>query len=117
MSDIATREDIILLVDAFYAKVRSDDLLAPKFSHLDWPKHLPIMYNFWGSMLLGDQSYQGNPFQKHIPLSLEPRHFDRWLKLFAQTLDENFTGNKADEARSRAQSIAGVWQLKLDRSL
>lgn len=28
---------------------------------------LPIMYNFWSSMLLGDQSYRGHPFKKHHP--------------------------------------------------
>jgi len=113
MKDITAREDIVLLVNSFYSKVKKDELLAPKFQHLDWPKHLPIMYNFWSSMLLGDQSYQGNPFQKHVALSIGVAHFDRWLKLFNQTVDENFAGPKAEETKSRAQSIAGVWQYKL----
>ena len=113
MTEIQTRSDIILLVDRFYEKVKQDQLLAPVFAHLDWPKHLPIMYNFWSSMLLGDQSYQGNPFQKHIGLPIKSQHFDRWLKLFTETVDLNFTGTKADEAKSRAQSIAGIFQHKL----
>ena len=113
MKDIASREDIVRLVDSFYEKVKADELLAPKFQHLDWPKHLPVMYNFWSSMLLGDQSYQGNPFQKHISLSLQATLFDRWLNLFTQTIDEHFIGTKAEETKSRAQSIAGVWQHKL----
>ncbi|MGC1244127.1 MAG: group III truncated hemoglobin, partial [Chryseosolibacter sp.] len=58
--DIINREDIKLLVDSFYEKVQADALLAPVFNHVDWPHHLPIMYNFWSSMLLGDQSYRGN---------------------------------------------------------
>ncbi len=113
MKDIKDRKDIELLVNSFYSKVKNDESLAPKFQHLDWPKHLPIMYNFWSSMLLGDQSYQGNPFQKHLALSIGAHHFDRWLKLFHQTVDENFAGSKAEETKSRAQSIAGVWQYKL----
>jgi len=113
MTEIQTRSDIILLVDRFYEKVKQDQLLAPVFAHLDWPKHLPIMYNFWSSMLLGDQSYQGNPFQKHIGLPIKSQHFDRWLKLFTETVDLNFIGTKADEAKSRAQSIAGIFQHKL----
>lgn len=113
MKDLAHREDIVLLVNSFYSKVKQDELLAPQFQHLDWPKHLPIMHNFWSSMLLGEQSYQGNPFQKHLALSLDATHFDRWLKLFNQTVDENFAGSKAEETKSRAQSIAGVWQYKL----
>jgi hemoglobin len=71
------------------------------------------MYNFWSSMLLGDQSYQGNPFQKHIGLPIRAEHFDTWLKLFTETVDENFSGAKADETKSRAQSIAGVWKFKM----
>ena len=113
MKDITDREDIVLLVDSFYEKVKSDELLAPKFQHLDWPKHLPIMYNFWSSMLLGHQTYQGNPFQKHTALTINSSHFNRWLKLFTQTVDECFIGTKAEETKSRAQSIAGVWQHKM----
>jgi hemoglobin len=112
-TDIETRNDIELLVKSFYERVMQDELLAPKFSHVDWPKHLPIMYNFWSSMLLGDQSYQGNPFQKHISLSIDASHFDRWMNLFTQTVDNHFTGMRAEEIKSRAQSIAGVWQHKM----
>lgn len=113
IKDITSRDDIKVLVDSFYQKVNSDELLAPIFSHVDWPKHLPIMYNFWSSMLLGDQSYMGNPFQKHVHLAIDAAHFNTWFELFTQTVDEHFAGPKADEAKSRAQSIAGVWQHKL----
>jgi len=113
MNDISNGEDIVLLVNSFYSKVKDDELLAPKFRHLDWEKHLPTMYNFWSSMLLGDQRYQGNPFEKHLSLSIDSSHFDRWLKLFTQTVDEHFAGTKAVETKSRAQSIAGVWQHKM----
>jgi hemoglobin len=111
--DIESRTDIELLVDRFYNKVNQDILLAPVFSHVNWPHHLPIMYNFWSSMLLGDQSYQGNPFQKHIHLAIDSSHFNQWLALFTETVDENFAGFKADEVKSRAQSIAGVFQHKM----
>ncbi len=111
--DIESRADIELLVNQFYNKVNQDALLAPIFSHVDWPHHLPIMYNFWSAMLLGDQSYQGNPFQKHIGLTIQTDHFDRWLQLFTETVDENFSGFKADETKSRAQSIASVWKFKM----
>ena len=113
MKDITSREDIILLVNSFYEKVNQDDLLKPIFSHVDWPAHLPTMYNFWSSMVLGDQSYQGNPFQKHVHLAIDSSHFNRWLELFTQTVNENFAGFKAEEVKSRAQNIAGVFQHKM----
>lgn len=112
-NDISHREDIQLLVDSFYTKVQADELLGPVFSHVDWPHHLPIMYNFWSSMLLGDQSYRGNPFQKHMPLPIQPKHFDRWLELFKETVNEHFSGEKADEVMSRAEAIAGIFQLRM----
>ncbi len=113
MTDIIDRKDIEVLVNSFYDKVKSDDLLLAAFSQVNWPHHLPIMYNFWYSMLFGDQSYQGNPFQKHVHLAIDSSHFNRWLELFIQTVDEHFAGFKADEVKTRAQNIAGVFQHKM----
>lgn len=112
-NDISNRQDIQTLVNNFYEKVQADELLAPVFSHVNWPHHLPIMYDFWSSMLLGDQSYRGNPFQKHLSLPIQPRHFERWLELFRQTVKENFSGEKADEVVLRAESIAGIFQHRM----
>ena len=112
-NDINTRTDIEKLVNDFYGKVQNDQLLGPVFSHVDWAHHLPVMYDFWSSILLGDQSYRGNPLQKHLPLPIEGKHFDRWLKLFKETVNENFAGEKAEEVKMRAESIAGIFQLKL----
>jgi hemoglobin len=111
--DITTREDIQLLVDKFYDKVKADGLLGPVFAHVNWPVHLPVMYDFWSSMLLGDQTYTGNPLQKHLPLAIRPEHFNQWLSYFKETVNENFAGQKADEAMSRADSIAGIFQFKM----
>lgn len=106
------------LVDSFYEKVNRDPLLSPifnDFARVDWEKHLPVMYGFWNAMLFGEVGYKGNPFMKHIPLPIEKAHFDRWIQLFEETIDERFTGEKAEEARKRAQSIAGIFQHKLAR--
>lgn len=111
--EINSRSDIELLVNRFYEQVKQDPLLAPVFSHLDWQHHLPIMYNFWSSMMFGEQSYRGNPFEKHINLPIGKEHFDQWLKLFKETVDLNFTGSNADEIKVRAQNIAGVFQHKM----
>ena len=113
MQDIGTREDVKTLVNRFYDKVKNDALLGPVFSHVDWPHHLPVMYDFWSSMLLGDQTYRGNPLQKHLPLQIDKSHFSQWLTLFKKTVDENFAGEKAEEVKMRAQSIAGIFQLKM----
>jgi len=111
--DVDTRTNVELLVNTFYDKVNKDPLLAPVFAHVDWPEHLPGMYKFWSSMLLGEQSYQGNPFQKHMNLKIGTQHFSRWVELFLETVDEHFTGEKAIEVKERAQHIANVFQYKM----
>ena len=114
--DIISRNDVIVLVDSFYEKVKSDALLGPVFSHVNWPNHLPVMYNFWSSMLLGEMTYKGNPLQSHLDLPIEGKHFSQWLTLFEETLDEHFAGEKAEETRMRARAIAGVFQHKMGLS-
>jgi hemoglobin len=113
--DIQSPTDIRLLVDSFYSKAREDELLAPIFDHAisDWDHHLPTMYQFWERLLLGSTEYNGNPFSKHINLSLENFHFTTWLEIFNQTLDENFSGEKTEETKRLARNIAVSFQLRM----
>jgi hemoglobin len=78
------------LVHAFYAKVRTDDLLAPVFDERvkDWEPHLQRMCAFWSSVALMTGRYHGTPMAKHVPLPVDAEHFDRWLALFVQTAGE-----------------------------
>lgn len=112
-TDIKTRKDIELLVNAFYEKVRTNSVLAYIFddvAKIDWETHLPKMYSFWASILLGEHSFSGNPMQKHIALSklteMTDKEFAEWLHLFIETVDELFLGEKANEAKLRAGNIA-----------
>lgn len=118
MKDIENITDIETFVDAFYDKVRSDDLLSPVFASkipdAAWPVHLQKLYAFWNAILFAQTGFQGNPMQKHLSLPIEKAHFTRWLRLFAQTIDENFTGAKADEAKKRASAIAGIMNFKIE---
>jgi hemoglobin len=113
MNDIATREDVIFLVNSFYEKVKQDSLLAPAFAHVDWHHHLPIMYNFWSSILLGDMSYNGSPLAKHMSLPITQEHFTQWLTLFMENVDSKFAGPVAEETKSRARTIANLFQFKM----
>ncbi|MCM4167270.1 Group 3 truncated hemoglobin ctb [Arenibacter antarcticus] len=108
--------DIQLLVDAFYYKVRKDSMLAPLFNEVikdNWEGHLKKMCTFWGTVLLGTSSYYGNPFMPHVNLAVEKDHFERWVFLFDQTLNENFEGEKAEEAQWRANKMAEMFHLKI----
>jgi hemoglobin len=114
---IETRADIEILVNNFYTKVKQDSLIGPIFNDVakvNWDEHLPKLYDFWSDLLLGEDSYRGRPFPPHVPLGLEPSHFERWLFLFCQTVDEHFVGLKANEAKSRALRIARNFMINLN---
>lgn len=116
LKDITTPDDIKHLVDTFYAKVREDALLSPVFAlriGAHWGPHLEIMYKFWNMAIFGMRDYTGHPFSKHITLPLEGEHFERWLHLFYETLDDNFQGQTADDTRRKAGGIAQTFQAKL----
>ncbi len=114
-------EAVKFLVDSFYEKVQADSFIGPVFTdvaQVDWSKHLPKMYAFWESIILGNNAYSGNPFQPHLAVNqkstLTVDHFERWLQLFTETLAENFTGDTAEQVRQRATQIAMVWNHKLE---
>ncbi len=114
--EILNIDDIKNLVDNFYAKIRQDELLAGIFNNViqdNWPKHLEKMYSFWQTVLLDEHTYYGAPFMPHLNLPVNKKHFDRWLILFYETLDELFEGKKAEEAKWRANKMAQMFQLKI----
>lgn len=118
-ADIISKEDVKLLVDKFYEKVNKHALLSPVFNqvaHVNWEEHLPKMYAFWTGILLDTSEYRGQPFDKHAQHAehITGDHFAVWLKLFHETIDEYFEGEKAKLAKMRADSIAAIFQYKLD---
>ncbi|RYG16028.1 MAG: group III truncated hemoglobin, partial [Chitinophagaceae bacterium] len=116
-SDIINLEDVKLLVDDFYGRVRDNELLSPIFNGVigeRWPVHLEKMYGFWQTLLLDVQAYSGSPFLKHAKLPIEKEHFDTWMRLFTETIDSHFTGAKAEEAKWRAAKMSEMFQYKLD---
>lgn len=116
MKTIESQDDIIVLVDTFYQKVNKDELLSPifnKIAKVHWDSHMPTMYAFWGSILLDTGTYSGRPFPKHLSLLIKQEHFDKWLLLFHTNIDEQFSRDLAEEAKTRASTIAQIFISKI----
>lgn len=120
-ANLATHDDVVRLVNAFYDRVRVDDLLGPIFNDIarvDWDAHLPKMYAFWSSVLFGTAGFRGNPLAVHRALAqrapLTAVEFDRWVMLFHATVDELFSGHVADDAKVRAIRIAATMQYHIE---
>lgn len=115
--DITELDDIKLLVDTFYQQVREDELLSPIFNGIikdRWPEHLEKMYRFWQTVLLQEHTYFGSPFPPHAKLPVAQLHFDTWLKLWRSTVDANFEGEKAEEAKWRGDKMALMFLSKIE---
>jgi hemoglobin len=120
MSDIESRLDIEELVNEFYRRIREDDIVGVIFNNIveiNWEKHLPIMCDFWDNVLFYSGKYTGNPMDLHKNLhSIRPidsKHFSRWVQLFTETVDDLYTGEKAELAKQRAKSISSIIQEKI----
>ncbi len=120
MKDIETREDLEMMLTAFYRKVFEDTLISHFFVALDLGHHLPLITDFWESVLLNAKGYKRNVMEIHLNINkkspLEKQHLDRWIHLFTNTVDEFFEGPKAMLAKQRAQSIATMMQVKISQS-
>ncbi|SKB78297.1 group III truncated hemoglobin [Sphingopyxis flava] len=112
------------MVDRFYASVREDAMLGPIFDERidDWPKHLGQMNRFWQTILLSAGNFTGNPMMKHLAIpTIGQEHFQQWLRLFYQTLDDIAATPEAvrhvgAKARMIAESLlTGIW-VHRDRS-
>ncbi|HNE50285.1 MAG TPA: group III truncated hemoglobin [Chitinophagales bacterium] len=114
--DIETLDDVKLLVDTFYGKIREDDLLKDVFNNViqnRWPEHLEKMYRFWQTVLFDEHTYFGSPFVPHAKLPVEAEHFERWIQLFFGTVDNLFVGKKADRAKWQGERMAEMFLMKI----
>jgi hemoglobin len=117
LKDIETREDIYLLVDTFYGRIREDQLLGPIFNHHieqdEWPEHLEKLTGFWAANLLGIPiKKKVNPVLKHhlvdknLNYNVQQGHFERWLHIWFGTLNDLYKGEIADFAKRKAKNMA-----------
>lgn len=116
-TDIKGRSELEVLISGFYEKVKKDDLIGHFFAHVNWDRHLPIMYDFWENSIFFNGVYTGNPIKSHQALHqrspLNHDHFMRWQKLFVDTVNELYEGEKAELAKQRALSISTVMEIKI----
>jgi len=119
--DIESRADLERLLEVFYKKVFKDDLISHFFIEvvpLNLETHIPVIADFWESVLLDGRGYRKNVMEIHLNISekskINKEHLDCWVKIFSETVDELFEGTKASLAKQRATSIATMMNLKID---
>ena len=119
--DIETREELEAFLWGFYKKAFADELIGRFFIEvvpLDLETHVPIIANFWESVVFNKPSYRRNVMEVHQHIhhlsKIKKEHLDRWVKIFTETLDERFEGLKTELMKQRARSIATLMDIKLN---
>ncbi|MEM1219646.1 MAG: group III truncated hemoglobin [Bacteroidota bacterium] len=120
MKDISNRQDIEFLVSTFYEQLLLDELMHPFFEELDLDHHLPVICDFWESILLGNIVYRSNAMEKHLQLNesrpIRKEHFISWIDHWQKTVDTHFRGSTAKEAKRRAGMVAKLMEYKINQS-
>lgn len=111
--DICNKEDIELMTRTFYESLLKNESIKPVFDNLNFEAHIPHIVNFWAFVLLDEEGYNTNVFDKHVNLPIKEEHFEIWLTHFEKTINDLFEGEKAEVAKLRAQTIAYTFKAKL----
>lgn len=122
-TDISNREDIDLFIRAFYEKVVKDETIGIIFTDIvkmNWEKHIPLITDFWETILLDNPVYKNNAMEAHYHLNsifpLQKKHFETWLMLFNITIDNMYVGPITELAKKRANGIAAVMEFKMNNT-
>ncbi|GED99086.1 group III truncated hemoglobin [Gordonia crocea] len=113
MTDLADRSAVAALLDDFYRRAFADELLGPVFvdiAHMDLAEHIPAITDFWCKTVLREGTYRRNVLVPHRELQeraqMGAAHFQRWLQIWQQTVDDRHSGPNADLAKLQAARIA-----------
>ena len=121
---IDSREDVSILVHAFYAKIRKDTEIGHFFNEVieDWNEHLEKLTNFWEMNLFGTRTFTGNPIEAHIRVDeksecvISTHEFGIWLNHWFATIDELFVGENADILKRRARKMSTMLFMNMFQS-
>jgi hemoglobin len=121
MKDIQDKDDLVVLVNTFYDRVKHDELLGPIFNTIigeDWSRHLPVMYSFWNTVLFGAADYKGQAIGPHIAVDrkmhLGPEHFEQWIGYWRNTVDQLYEGANATLIKDKAFMMLQLIHFKVE---
>jgi hemoglobin len=114
--DIATRNDVGVLVRRFYRAAIPDPLLGPVFERfgVDWSHHLSKLVAYWEHVLLACPGPVTNTIAVHGSVQrvapFGPAEIARWVELWEETVSELYVGPIADRATARAHQVGRALQ-------
>jgi len=103
-----SRDRVAEIVADFYHKVLHDERLSGYFSHIDnWAGHRDHITDFWWG-LMGGQVENPRPHamdRGHRHLAFGQAELERWLALFAETLQQSLPPEQAERWMTLARQL------------
>jgi hemoglobin len=118
-----SRDNIYKMVMTFYAHILgsnnsvSDVFISKLGDNLNsaiWKKHIELLTNFWATMILQEEGYDGNPVAKHIDMPLNKESFSVWLDMFFEVIDDLYEKEAGAIFKQRAVNISQNFINKLN---
>lgn len=110
--DIQTKKDIEELIYAFYGELLKIERMKEIFKNINFENHVPNIVHFWSFVLLDEEGYKTNVYDKHVHLPILKPDFDTWLEVFTASVDKLFAGEKAEMAKQRATVLSYTFKSK-----
>jgi hemoglobin len=104
-----SRDQVAAVVHHFYQRVLNDELLAPFFAEIrEWPPHEEYITDFWWGVMGGhvESPRPGAMVSGHQGLGITQGAVERWLALFAESIDELIPPAEAQQWQAMARGIA-----------
>ena len=114
--------DIEVLIDVFYTKVLRHHELSIFFSEAvkNWDFHKKRFVKFWSAQVFFTDNYDGGtPLPQHVSVDekyghqFTKFHFDEWARLWVETVDELYNGEKAELAKETGEHMARNIYMKM----
>jgi hemoglobin len=104
------------LLRHFYTDVRQHQILGPIFNSRieDWPTHLANIADFWARQTGGPSRYSGGFASAHLPIGIQPEHFQLWLGLWDFNCQRHLAPSEAAEMSALAHRIGEQLQRILN---
>ena len=108
------------VVQDFYARVRRDPLLGPRFAAVveDWPAHEAKLTHFWWVSLGGPAyaPYRYRVVDAHARIAVRGEEIRHWLALFEDCLHAHLPADLAAPWLARAQAMGRSLSLIAQRA-
>ena len=104
-----SHQQVVAVVQHFYKIVLADETLAPHFAAInDWPRHEEFIVDFWWGVM-GGKVAEPRPsamIASHEKLGVDAHAMQRWLELFAHSIDTLIPPAEAAQWQAMARGIA-----------